>query len=411
MVNKKIFAIFCIFSFLAVSGFAQEISPDEIVDITEIRQPFEWDSAGDVLKYEIIIERLNEKTGAWEQCFTHETNEEETEACLVYIEPILPPGKYRSFIKIYNILGILEEDYTTQDTFTVYRAYKPDVKNAKSTVSLSSTIYLDDYDNDGVIEIEGKNLFMPDETRQSLSYTDYYLKNDKRIIKPDSIIFHDDEKNRKVRFQFDMKKLEVGKYHFYARDASGLHSDEDASSEFSIRYKKWMDFDVEAGYNFPIVLHDSVFPEYFNSSIYPMSMQARVSFMPFKFRSSYLGLGLKATYTRLFYDNSGYTLDGNLGTGHLLFVYQVPFFRRRLITELHAGAGVTYFNNIVYHFPHNIDSEALNSLSLSFDAGAAAQIFINKRLYTEIAADYVITLNKDMVLGEIMPSAGIGWQF
>ena len=95
----------------------------------------------------------------------------------------------------------------------------------------------------------------------------------------------------------------------------------------------------------------------------------------------------------------------------MIFVYQLPILKRHLFLELHGGVGVTYFNNILFHFEHNITSPALNTLSLSYDAGFAAQIYLNKRLYIEIAVDYSFTTNKDMILGMLMPSVGIGWQF
>ena len=76
----------------------------------EIVQPFAWENAGDVLYYEILIEKFNDESEQWEEYIYHETDEEETEECVIYLNPILSPGKYRSTIKIYNILGVLEEE-------------------------------------------------------------------------------------------------------------------------------------------------------------------------------------------------------------------------------------------------------------------------------------------------------------
>lgn len=394
-----------------------ENAQDATAETNQIMQPFSWVSAGDVLKYEIKIEQFNILTNRYEPYYEHETNEEETERCIIYIEPTLPPGKYRSTIKVYNILGILESGLTSQDEFLVRQAYKPEVRSVNYPLYMRSTIYLDDMDNNGVIEVEGRNLFELPETRHpipDITATEYTLKSKKHTIEPEAVIQHDD-RNRKVTLQFDMKKLDVGKYHLIAKDASGLHSEEHSSSEFSIKFKKWMDFDIEAGYACPIEIHDGTFSEFMGSKVFPLSGQARMSLLPFKHNWGYMGLGVRASYTRLINEQKDYTIDGNLGTAHLLFIYQIPVGkRRRFFFEVHGGGGVTYFNNIIYHFPHNITSEPLNTLSISFDGGAAIQFYpikAVKRLYFELAGDYIFTNNKDMAFGMVLPSAGVGWQF
>lgn len=379
-------------------------------ELNEICQPLSWESAGDVSKYEITIEKLDEETGNATQVYFHETNEDETQKCLIHIEPVLSPGKYRFHIAVYNILGILEEELGSTDELIIRKAYMPEVKDVSYPMYMRSVIYLDDLDNNGIIEIEGKNLFEPDLSKQKLIYTDYFLKSDKRSIYPDEILSHD-EKNRKLTFRFEMKKLDVGNYHFYAQDASGLHSEETLSNKLTVKFRKWADLDVEAGYVFPIVLHDGTFSEFLDTNILPLSAQAKLSFMTFKHSWGYLGFGLRATYSRLDSEFDSYSIDGNIGTGHLMFIYQLPTFRRRLFLEAHAGAGVTYFHNMYFHFSNDIDSEQYNSMSLSFIAGCAAQLYINKRFFTELAADYAITLNGETTLGMLMPAAGIGWQF
>ena len=89
-----------------------------------------------------------------------------------------------------------------------------------------------------------------------------------------------------------------------------------------------------------------------------------------------------------------------------------PFRKKRhLFWEFHGGAGLTYFHNIKFHFPHDIESEQLNTVSLSFDGGSSLMWFPNKRLYVEAGADYIYTRNSDMNMWEILPVLGIGWQF
>lgn len=414
MICKKSFIpIFFIFSCFVFAQNADE--SDEILFESEITkenaqenkilQPFEWTSAGEVLKYEIIIEQFDKASQKYVKCYSHETNEEENKSCRIFIEPPLPRGEYRSTIKVYNVLGVLEKDMTSTDVFIVRPAYKPDIRDVSYPLYMRSMIYLDDYDNDGVIEVEGRNLFGPND-----AITDYFLVSEKRTIKPDTVTAQD-SKNRKVRLKFNMKKIDVGIYHLYAQDSSGLHSEYNSDSEFIVKFKKWMDLDIEAGYVCPIALHDDTFPFYLEKRLYTMSAQSRITFIPYKRNWGYLGIGLRACATRFSTKKELYTIDGNLGMGHVLFVYQKPTFRRRLFIELHGGAGLTCFNNIQFHYPHNVHSDLLNTCSFSFDAGGSLLLFLNKRIYAEASADYILTKNKDMLLGFLMPSAGIGWQF
>ena len=376
-----------------------------------VRQPFSWESAGDVLKYGILIEKKNETTGKYEQYFTYVTNEEETESCIIYIEPMLPPGNYRSVITVYNILGGIEEDMTAYDEFEVHKAYKPEIRSVSYPLYMRSIIYLDDFENDGIIDVEGQNLFMPATGNDFAPHTEYSLKGLVRRINPIEVISHDDERNRKISLQFDMRRLSAGTYHLYARDASGLHSDETAASELVVKFKKWFDLDIEGGYMMPVILHDGTLPEYMDAPILPLSAQVRVTFIPLKFVWGYIGVGLRATYSRYNGKFEEYPVDGNMETGHILFLYQLPVYKRRLFVEFHAGAGFTHFNEIKFHFSHGIDSEFLNTFSFSAEGGVSALYYINTRLYAEAGLDYVYTVNDDMNVGMLVPSVGIGWPF
>ncbi len=86
--------------------------------------------------------------------------------------------------------------------------------------------------------------------------------------------------------------------------------------------------------------------------------------------------------------------------------------RRHILTfELHGGAGLSFFNDLKFHFEHDIVSEPLNSINLNAIAGGAVQLYITNRIYTEIAADYLMAFLNDMDFGMILPSVSVGWQF
>ena len=126
---------------------------EETEEANEIRQPFRWNSSGDVSKYKIIIRHKVPETQKWEICYEHETDEEETEKCLIYFDPPLEEGRYRSEIHVFNIFDMPEDSLTSYDEFDVYKAYKPKIKNVSYPLYMRSVIYLDDLDNNGIIDM------------------------------------------------------------------------------------------------------------------------------------------------------------------------------------------------------------------------------------------------------------------
>ena len=388
--------------------FAGEFSSEFLEN--KLRQPLRWKSSGEALEYHITIFQKNVLSGLYEQCYYHKTDRAETDACLIYIEPTLSPGNYRAEIKVCNFFNVVEDALTRSYDFTVYQAYLPEVSDVSYPVSGRALIYLDDLDNDGIIELEGYNLFMPDSSKKSVSYTDYFLKNSERTIYPDKIISHDDVQNKKITLQFDMDVLIPGTYHFFAQDASGLHSEEESDSEFVIKAGKLVDFDIEAGYTC-FFLRDESILSYMGETIFPLSAHARLSLFFLKRNWGYLGVGLRANYSNISDVERTYSIDGSIGMAHFLLLYQVPLYRRRIFLEARAGVGGTYFHDIKFHFQQNIESRPLNTVSISYDAGVSGIFYLTKRFFLEAGFDYTFTVNKNSMLGGILASAGIGWQF
>lgn len=325
---------------------------------------------------------------------------------------LLKPGNYRYKVITYNLIGAPEAESEWYE-FTVYQAYQPTVTDAKASINFTSTIYLDEK-NDGIFTITGKNLFANAEDANDISFTNYALVDTKlkkavANLAP-KIIAHDDE-NKKLTVQFDMKVLDVGVYHFVATDASGLKSEDTKDNLITVKFRKWLDIDVCAGYVIPIALYDDTFKTYLNTNVFPLSSAARVTVMPFKKRYGYLGAALSASYTRIYSVFDNYYVDGNMMIAHADFVYQLPVIKSRLTVEAHTGVGVTAFSNLSFHFEHDINSDPLNSVNLSINAGGAVQLYVVKRLYVDVCVDYVQAFMTDMALGMIVPSASIGWQF
>lgn len=384
----------------------------------ELWQYLEWEEENPeyVLHYEVVIESFSEKTKTFEEINRIMTEDNSSK---VQVNPLLAPGVYRYKVISYNLVDVPEVESSWFE-FKIYKAYQPEVSDIKSLANRTGTLFLEEI-NDGVFNISGKNLFELPQSDSDISFTDYALLNSKKKnaepIIPEIL---ENEKNRRLKVYFDLKKLDVGKYNFVATDASGLKSSVDRRSEIEVKFKKRVDFDLSAGYVFPVVLYDGTFEKYLDTNLLPLSATARASFVPFKHRFGYFGFGIFGSYSRIFADYSNYQIDGNLINADALFVYQLPVRvkiknsekRRHILTfELHGGAGLSFFNDLKFHFEHDIVSDPLNSINLNAIAGGAVQLYITNRIYTEIAADYLMAFLNDMDFGMILPSVSIGWQF
>lgn len=381
-------------------------------------QMLSWveDDPDAVLKYEVVIEE--EVGGGYRPAVTLQTEDNTTR---MQITPLLEPGYYRFKVITYDLIS-RPAKVSEWKRFRVYAAHQPEIRDVSSRVSHSSTIYLEEY-NDGVFTIEGHELFMPDKNNKSLEFTDYYLVPEGKDVEDGGIvpeILEGGKKNRSVTLKFDIKDLDTGDYHVVAKDASGLYTELGSKNELSVRYKKPFDLDVSAGYTCPIVLVDNTFKEFMGSQVWPISAVAKVTFMPFKHNWGYLGIGVTGSYTRMFYDEGNYTVDGNMITAHGLLVYQFPIRfrvkgtnqRRHAFTvELHGGAGIAYFMDYQYHFPHGIDTPKLNSTDISAIAGLSFQTYITSRIYIEAGIDGFMAFVPDMKGIYLLPQVSAGFQF
>ena len=371
-----------------------------------------------VQKYEIVIEEKKDDQSEWTEINRLFTEDNTTK---VQIQPLLVPGLYRYKVITYDLIGIpeIESDWFE---FNIYRAYIPQIRSVEASVTHSSTIYLDEI-NDGLFNVTGRNLFELQEGPTDISFTTYRVinarKNTLTDITPEILEFSDN--NRKLHLQFNMDELDTGTYYFSAVDASGLMSENTKDAQFTVKFRKAVDFDVAAGYTIPIIVLGDKMKEYLNTSVLPLSANAKISFMPFKRRFGYLGIGVDASYSRLVTTTEGYDLDGNYMCGNALFIYQFPIrirsktddtkLRHIATLELHGGGGVAMFQDTKFHFPHDIDSEPLNSLDFCLSAGASAQVYFTNRLYAEVGADFVFPFMGELLMGYVKPVAAVGWQF
>lgn len=396
----------------------EEITDDDNPDASW--QYLEWieDYPEYVQKYEVVIEEKKNDNSDWTEINRLFTEDNTTR---VQIQPLLTPGLYRYKVITYDLIGIpeIESDWFE---FNIFRAYIPQVRGVEASVTHSSTIYLDEI-NDGLFTVTGRNLFELQDGPTDTSFTTYEVINSRKK-NAEPIIPHIQEfsdNNRRLRVQFNMEELDTGVYYFTATDASGLTTENGKDNTFTVKFRKAVDFDVAAGYTIPIIIMGDRIKEYLNTTVLPLSANAKISLMPFKRRFGYLGLGIDATYSRLITKTDGYDLDGNYICGNAIFIYQLPIriksktdstkLHHIATIELHGGAGVAMFNNTVFHFPRNINSEPLNSLDFCAMAGASVQVYFTNRLYAEVSADFVMPFMQNLPMGYIKPVAAVGWQF
>ena len=404
------------------TGENGEVSEEEIKDENPDAawQYLEWieDFPEYVQKYEVVIEEKKNDNAEWTEINRLFTEDNSTR---VQIQPLLTPGLYRYKVITYDLIGIpeLESDWFE---LNIYRAYIPQVRCIEAGVTHSSTIYLDEI-NDGLFTVTGRNLFELQEGPTDTSFTVYEVVNAKRKnvepIIPNILEFSDN--NRHLRIQLNMEELDTGTYYFTAIDASGLRNENGRDNTLTVKFRKAVDFDIAAGYTCPVIVIGDKMKEYLNTTVLPLSANAKISLMPFKRRFGYLGIGVDASYSRLLTKTEGYDLDGNYMCGNALFIYQLPIrikskkddtkLRHIATLELHGGAGVSMFNNTVFHFPHDINSEPLNSLDFCAMAGASAQVYFTNRLYAEVGADFVMPFMQNLPMGYVKPVAAVGWQF
>ena len=335
-------------------------------------QYLEWveDYPEYVRKYEVVIEEKKTDDAEWTEVNRLFTEDNTTR---VQINPLLAPGLYRYKVITYDLIGIpeIESDWFE---FNIYRAYVPQIRSVEASVTHTSTIYLDEV-NDGLFNVNGRNLFELQEGPTDVSFTNYTILNARNnaetFITPNILEFSDN--NRSLKVQFNMDELDTGTYYFFATDASGLTSENSKDNMFTVKFRKAVDFDVAGGYTCPIIVLGERMKDYLNTMVLPLSVNAKISLMPFKRRFGYLGLGVDASYTRLLTTTEGYNLDGNYICGNAIFIYQLPIrmktkdgekLRHIATLELHGGAGLAMFQNTVFHFPHDINSEPLNSLDI-----------------------------------------------
>lgn len=357
---------------------------EEVEGDVVFTQMLRWDPVPYCPFYDVVVQRQNNR--GWET--VQEARVEESE-----IEVQLAAGEYRYRLVVYNLL---DKPAVTSDwfPFTVLRAVQPRVGSVSP-----DTIYFDE-ENSDLFSVSGRNL---------LAESVYLF----RSIEPPGRSYtgtvstvDDDERNAEVVFSLD--DIEVGLYELEVENPGGLTH---AAGPVKFAFFKLMDLDVSAGYMPLIVLWDDTIGEYFDSTAFPFGAVVKVTFIPLKRKIGYFGVGLYAAGSLLSNDTDLYTLSMNWLMAHCVFVYQKVLIMQRLVLDLHAGPGLTMFQDLHFEFDTGYKTPSTSPWSISALAGASLQVYVLKRLYIEGSVDCSMAFMDDMRTLSVHPSLSAGWQF
>ncbi len=349
-------------------------------------QSLKWESVKYCPYYDITIQRQEKKNDAWAN--VHESRVEGSELAIR-----LSPGEYRYRLVVYDVL---ERPSLTSEwfPFTVIRALQPRVGDITPGV-----IYFEE-ENSDVFAVDGANLL------ESSTVTFRPIDGKGKTYK--GSVLEADKRGRDMRVSFPIGSINVGEYGLHVENPGGLTT---TSKPVTFKYIKPMDFDVSIGYMPTVVLWDGTIDRYFESSFIPIGIVAKATFIPFKRASGFYGVGLFASASRISNDTEFYELTMNWAMAHLVFAYQRPIVKNKLVFACHIGPGYTVFYDVQFAFKNGVTSPAFSPSSMSALAGLSLQYYFRKRMYADLSTDCTYVFMKDMQVFSIHPSLSVGWQF
>ena len=177
----------------------EEIEDVEETPVEDKWQQLEWEEENPdfVQYYEVIIQKYDEEFVAYSEINRLKTEDNSSH---IRIQPLLQPGNYRFKVITYDLIGLpsVESEWKT---FSIYKAFKPQINDISSKVNGSSTLYLEEM-NDGIFSVSGRNLFETSKNEKDIQFTKYFVvnQNDKKqnILVPE--ILNVENNNRKIEF-------------------------------------------------------------------------------------------------------------------------------------------------------------------------------------------------------------------
>lgn len=396
------------------SGAAQEddsknyfIHQDES-DNFLIFQKLEWNAGSHIKWYEITLEMFDDATETWIPV-NNAIPAEHTNVILGSIPELISDGiyksqenhitvclrakesgepqKYRYAVTSYNLLG--QEAFSTEYTeFEINKAYIPEIERISPDLIYLDTLY------DPSIRVTGTNLRFN---------TDYYLFNEKEIIRPIEIIR--DDNNRRADVVFDPRTFDTGNWLLRAENPGGFTS----AQPITIKFMKWYDISLSLGYSPLVIVHDENIKNYYFTNFMPLGFDVRGTFIFLKKRIGYFGVSVNGRWNAVTGSSSKYSINTHLTNSFLAFTYRYPIIRNKLTVEARVGGGFTYALATMLSFAQDLYSEPLSAIYPAATAGVSIAGYAWRGLYFEAGADFIASFTPDMILLSIAPTISVGW--
>ncbi|MDR3200967.1 MAG: hypothetical protein LBT68_05860 [Spirochaetales bacterium] len=358
-------------------------------------QRIEWPAQEYVYRYEIAIER-KDAHGAF-----HEVLLESVESN--YIEVSIPVGDYRYQIKIYNLLDKLDGESDWQE-FSVFLALQPELDDV-----FPPNMYLDEYEErrivlEGTDLADGADIFLVptgafEDWPLGKPYTGARLSPRRKEFTPlmetASILFEENE-------------LLINTYDVVIQNPGDLHAHK---GTVRIAFMKPRDLNVALGYSALIPVYGSSFKEYYTSPVYPLGVSGRATFIFHKQPTSYYGVEFAPYLNLVSQPEDNYTINSQVTGAMFNFVYQKPYFEKKLRLTLRAGGGIGAFHNVYVEYTGGYESEKFTTWFPALGAGVSFQWYFTKRFFVDLGMDYQHFFAKAMPSGYVFPSLLAGWQF
>lgn len=379
-----------------------------------VYQILEWTQGRHIQWYEVTLEMLEARTGAWVP--VNDAIGEETDDPAEGDAPPAPPEaeflgdgtyktarnsltvslragetgepqRYRYTVSSYNLLG--HRAFTTEPVeFEVKKAYIPEIGGISHDIIYLDTLY------DPSIRVTGSNL------REE---TDYYLVSDSEVIRPVEIIRSGN--GRRADVVFDPRMFDVGDWLLRAENPGSFVAD----YPLTIKFMKWYDVSLSAGYAPLAVLYDKNVVDFLGTSFMPLGFDVRGTFIFLKRRAGYWGVSLNGKWNMTTSEFAAHSVSTHLAQSLLSVVYRYPIIRNRLTLEARAGGGLTYILGLQFSYNHVLTSPPMFSIYPAATAGISIAGYAWRGLYVEAGADFMATFTPSMVILSIAPAISVGW--
>lgn len=413
----KTFVLFLAFLFILICpGMAQKddqknyfVHKDES-DNFLIFQKLEWNAGSHITWYEITLEMYDDATDTWlpvndaipavqpagflgttPELIKDGVYKSQHNSITVSLraKESGEPQKYRYAVAAYNLLG--HEAFSTEYTeFEINKAYFPEIDRISPELIYLDTLY------DASIRVTGENL------RQN---TDFYLIKNREIIRPIEIIRNDN--NRQAELIFDPRTFDTGNWFVQAQNPG----DFTAHKPLTIKFMKWYDFSLSAGYSPQIIVYDNNFKKYYFTNFLPMGIDLRGTFIFLKKRVGYFGVSFNGKWSPVSGESSEYHIQSQLAHSFLAFTYRYPIIRNKLTVEARIGAGLTYTLATKFFFEQNLTSQPFSSMYPAATAGLSIAGYAWRGLYFEAGTDCMASFSPSMITLSIAPTISVGWTF